>query len=154
MRTQCQGTFGLDGRWRRVVVAREERAAIPKARCGRGCLQGVCVSLETSDATQRKMFVRTWVSDCAKKAGVESAHDAADIVVDEFSRLLVVRAALRQVLEFDFKGLQSRDERLQNFDGGCDNLDADSVTRDRCNLVDFLFAGHGGDILKIKGYVC
>jgi hypothetical protein len=88
--------------------------------------------------------MRTWISDRAEKTSVEFAYNAEDVVVNEFAMGFVVCTAPRNMLEFDVECSESRYQCLQDFQCGGDHFNADSVSRDRCNVVRFLFVGHDG----------
>lgn len=86
--------------------------------------------------------MHTWISDRAKKASVELAYNAEDVVVDELSVGFVVSTAPRNVLELDVERLEDGDECLQDFQGCGDYFDANTVTGDRRDVVGLLLAGH------------
>lgn len=96
-------------------------------------------------------MIRTWISDRAEKASVESAYYAKDVVVNKFPIGFIVCTAPWQVLEIDVERLKGRDQRPQNFQGSCNRFNANSVTRNGCNVLRFFLAGHGNGRSEDKG---
>ena len=95
--------------------------------------------------------MRTWISDRAKKASVELAYNTKDVVVNKFSVGFIVSTTPWNMLEFDVECPEGRDQRLQNFQGSCNHFNANSVTRNGCDVVSFFLTGHGDGRSEDKG---